>query len=131
MNIPGEALVGVCSANEYLTRINLMHGYDEHYATPVIQSKSVAVVGGGNVAMDAARSALRMGAEHVYIVYRRSEAEMPARLEEVHHAKEEGVEFQNLCNPIEVLGDENGRVNGLKCIRMELGERMKAVDAAR
>ena len=85
MNIPGESLVGVCSANEYLTRINLMHGYDERYATPVIRSKAVAVVGGGNVAMDAARSALRMGAEHVYIVYRRSEAEMPARLEEVHH----------------------------------------------
>lgn len=112
MNIPGEGLVGVCSANEYLTRINLMHGYDPKYATPVIQSKVVAVVGGGNVAMDAARSALRMGAEHVYIVYRRSEAEMPARLEEVHHAKEEGVEFQNLCNPVEILGDENGRVNG-------------------
>lgn len=122
MNIPGEAQVGVCSANEYLTRINLMHGYDDNYATPVIRSKAVAVVGGGNVAMDAARSALRMGAEHVYIVYRRSEAEMPARLEEVHHAKEEGVEFQNLCNPVEILGDENGRVNGLKCIRMELGE---------
>ena len=122
MNIPGESLVGVCSANEYLTRINLMHGYDPKYATPVIQSKAVAVVGGGNVAMDAARSALRMGAEHVYIVYRRSEVEMPARLEEVHHAKEEGVEFQNLCNPVEILGDENGRVNGLKCIRMELGE---------
>ena len=122
MNIPGEAQVGVCSANEYLTRINLMHGYDDNYATPVIRSRTVAVVGGGNVAMDAARSALRMGAEHVYIVYRRSEAEMPARLEEVHHAKEEGVEFQNLCNPVEILGDENGRVNGLKCIRMELGE---------
>ena len=87
-----------------------------------LKGKKVAVVGGGNVAMDAARSALRMGAEHVYIVYRRSEAEMPARLEEVHHAKEEGVEFQNLCNPVEILGDENGRVNGLKCIRMELGE---------
>lgn len=122
MNIPGEALVGVCSANEYLTRINLMHGYDPEYATPVIKSKSVAVVGGGNVAMDAARSALRMGAEHVYIVYRRGEAEMPARVEEVHHAKQEGVEFKNLCNPVEVLGDENGRVCGLKCIRMELGE---------
>ena len=122
MNIPGESLVGVCSANEYLTRINLMHGYDERYATPVIRSKAVAVVGGGNVAMDAARSALRMGAEHVYIVYRRSEAEMPARLEEVHHAKEEGVEFQNLCNPTEILGGEDGRVCGLKCIRMELGE---------
>lgn len=122
MNIPGEALVGVCSANEYLTRINLMHSYDARYDTPVIQSKAVAVVGGGNVAMDAARSALRMGAEQVYIVYRRSEAEMPARLEEVHHAKEEGVVFQNLCNPVEILGDENSRVCGLRCIRMELGE---------
>ncbi len=122
MNIPGEGLVGVCSANEYLTRINLMHGYDERYATPVIRSKSVAVVGGGNVAMDAARSALRMGAEHVYIVYRRSEAEMPARREEVHHAKQEGVAFMTLCNPTEILGDENGRVCGLRCIRMELGE---------
>ena len=94
MGIPGESLVGVCSANEYLTRINLMKGYREEYDTPVIKSKAVAVVGGGNVAMDAARSALRMGAEHVYIVYRRSEAEMPARKEEVHHAKEEGVEFR-------------------------------------
>lgn len=122
MHISGEALVGVCSANEYLTRINLMHGYDERYATPVIRSKAVAVVGGGNVAMDAARSALRMGAEHVYIVYRRSEVEMPARVEEVHHAKEEGVDFKNLCNPVEILGDETGRVCGLKCIRMELGE---------
>ena len=122
MGIPGEALVGVCSANEYLTRINLMKGYRPEYATPVIKSKAVAVVGGGNVAMDAARSALRMGAEHVYIVYRRSEAEMPARLEEVHHAKEEGVEFLNLNNPVELIGDENGRVCGMKCIRMELGE---------
>ncbi len=122
MGIPGEALVGVCSANEYLTRINLMKGYREDYATPVIKSKAVAVVGGGNVAMDAARSALRMGAEHVYIVYRRSEAEMPARLEEVHHAKEEGVEFLNLNNPVELIGDDSGRVCGMKCIRMELGE---------
>ena len=123
MGIPGESLVGVCSANEYLTRINLMKGYREKYDTPVIKSKAVAVVGGGNVAMDAARSALRMGAEHVYIVYRRSEAEMPARKEEVHHAKEEGVEFLNLNNPVEILGDEKtGRVNGMKCIKMELGE---------
>ncbi|MGN0593379.1 MAG: NADPH-dependent glutamate synthase [Ruminococcus sp.] len=122
MGIPGEGLVGVCSANEYLTRINLMKGYLDEYDTPVIRSKAVAVVGGGNVAMDAARSALRMGAEHVYIVYRRSEAEMPARVEEVHHAKEEGVEFLNLNNPVELIGDENGRVCGMKCIRMELGE---------
>jgi glutamate synthase (NADPH/NADH) small chain len=99
-----------------------MKGYRPEYATPVIKSKAVAVLGGGNVALDAARSALRMGAEHVYIVYRRSEAEMPARLEEVHHAKEEGVEFLNLNNPVELIGDENGRVCGMKCIRMELGE---------
>ena len=110
MGIEGEALVGVCSANEYLTRINLMKGYLEEYDTPVIKSKRVAVVGGGNVAMDAARSAMRMGAEHVYIVYRRSEEEMPARKEEVHHAKEEGIEFLNLNNPVKIIGDENGRV---------------------
>lgn len=122
MGIEGEGLVGVCSANEYLTRINLMKGYREDYDTPVIKSKSVAVVGGGNVAMDTARSALRMGAEHVYIVYRRSEAELPARKEEVHHAKEEGVEFLLLNNPVRITGDENGRVNGMECIRMELGE---------
>lgn len=122
MGIEGEALVGVCSANEYLTRINLMKGYLEEYDTPVIKSKSVAVVGGGNVAMDTARSALRMGAEHVYIVYRRSEAELPARKEEVHHAKEEGVEFMLLNNPVKITGDENGRVNGMECIKMELGE---------
>ena len=123
MGIPGESLVGVCSANEYLTRINLMKGYRKEYDTPVIKSRAVAVVGGGNVAMDAARSALRMGAAHVYIVYRRSEAEMPARQEEVHHAKEEGVEFLTLNNPVEILGDEKtGRVNGMKCIKMELGE---------
>ena len=122
MGIEGEALVGVCSANEYLTRINLMKGYLEEYDTPVIKSKRVAVVGGGNVAMDAARSAMRMGAEHVYIVYRRSEEEMPARKEEVHHAKEEGIEFLNLNNPVKIIGDENGRVCAMECIRMELGE---------
>ncbi len=122
MDIEGEALVGVCSANEYLTRINLMKGYKEGYDTPVLQSRSVAVVGGGNVAMDAARSALRMGAEHVYIVYRRSEDEMPARREEVHHAKEEGVEFLTLNNPVKILGDENGRACAMVCQKMELGE---------
>ena len=122
MNIPGEALKGVMSANEYLTRTNLMKAYDENADTPVIKSKAVAVVGGGNVAMDAARCGMRLGAEHVYIVYRRGEAEMPARLEEVHHAKEEGIELKTLCNPIEILGDETGRVCGMKCVRMELGE---------
>ena len=122
MNIPGESLKGVMSANEYLTRTNLMKAYDENYDTPVIKSKAVAVVGGGNVAMDAARCAMRLGAEHVYVVYRRGEAEMPARAEEKHHAKEEGIEFKTLCNPIEIVGDENGRVCGMKCIRMELGE---------
>jgi len=122
MNIPGESLVGVMSANEYLTRTNLMKAYDEQYDTPIIKSKAVAVVGGGNVAMDAARCAMRLGAEHVYVVYRRGEAEMPARAEEKHHAKEEGIEFKTLCNPVEIVGDENGRVCGMKCIRMELGE---------
>jgi len=122
MNIPGESLVGVMSANEYLTRTNLMKAYLEEYDTPIIKSKSVAVVGGGNVAMDAARCAMRLGAEHVYVVYRRGEAEMPARAEEKHHAKEEGIEFKTLCNPTEIVGDENGRVCGMKCIRMELGE---------
>ena len=122
MNIPGESLKGVMSANEYLTRTNLMKAYDENADTPVIKSKAVAVVGGGNVAMDAARCAMRLGAEHVYVVYRRGEAEMPARLEEQHHAKEEGIEFKTLCNPIEIIGDENGRVCGIKCVRMELGE---------
>ena len=122
MNIPGESLVGVMSANEYLTRTNLMKAYLEEYDTPIIQSKAVAVVGGGNVAMDAARCAMRLGAEHVYVVYRRGEAEMPARAEEKHHAKEEGIEFKTLCNPVEIVGDENGRVCGMKCIRMELGE---------
>ena len=122
MNIPGEGLVGVCSANEYLTRINLMHGYDPKYATPVIQSKAVAVVGGGNVAMDAARSALRLGAETVYIVYRRGMAELPARKEEVEHAEEEGIIFKTLCNPVEILPDEDGFVKAITCIEMELGE---------
>ena len=122
MNIPGESLVGVMSANEYLTRTNLMKAYLEEYDTPVIKSKAVAVVGGGNVAMDAARCAMRLGAENVYVVYRRGEAEMPARAEEKHHAKEEGIEFKTLCNPVEIIGDENGRVCGMKCIRMELGE---------
>ena len=122
MHIPGEALKGVYSANEYLTRTNLMKAYTEEADTPIIRSKAVAVVGGGNVAMDAARCARRMGAKEVYIVYRRGEAEMPARLEEIHHAKEEGVEFRFLTAPVEVLGDDKGFVTGLKCIRMELGE---------
>ena len=122
MHIPGEALKGVMSANEYLTRINLMKAYNEENDTPVIVSKAVAVVGGGNVAMDAARCAKRLGAEHVYIVYRRGEAEMPARLEELHHAKEEGIELCTLCNPTKLLDDGNGRVGSMECIRMELGE---------
>ncbi len=122
MHIPGEALQGVYSANEYLTRINLMKAYDERYDTPIIRSKRVAVVGGGNVAMDAARCALRLGAEKVYIVYRRSEAELPARAEEVAHAKEEGVEFRLLHNPVRILGDDAGRAAKIECIRMELGE---------
>ena len=122
MHIPGEALQGVYSANEYLTRINLMRAYDERSDTPIIRSKAVAVVGGGNVAMDAARCALRLGAEKVYIVYRRSEAELPARAEEIEHAKEEGVEFRLLHNPVRILGDEGGRAAQMECIRMELGE---------
>ena len=122
MHIPGESLKGVCSANEYLTRINLMKAYLEESDTPILHSKAAAIVGGGNVAMDAARCAKRMGAEKVYIVYRRGEAEMPARLEEQHHAKEEGIEFMTLTNPVEILGGEDGRVNGMKCIKMELGE---------
>ena len=121
MGIEGESLIGVCSANEYLTRINLMKGYLDEYDTPVIKSKAVAVVGGGNVAMDAARTALRLGAE-VHIVYRRSEAELPARAEEVHHAKEEGIIFDLLTNPKEILVDENGHVKGMKVVKMELGE---------
>ncbi|MGN1307739.1 MAG: NADPH-dependent glutamate synthase [Faecousia sp.] len=122
MHIEGEALKGVMSANEYLTRINLMKAYNEESDTPVIVSKAVAVVGGGNVAMDAARCAKRLGAEHVYIVYRRGEAEMPARLEELHHAKEEGIELCTLCNPTKIIDDGNGRVGAMQCIRMELGE---------
>ncbi len=122
MNIPGESLKGVMSANEYLTRTNLMKAYTTEADTPIIQSKTVAVVGGGNVAMDAARCAIRLGAEHVYIVYRRGEAEMPARAEEKHHAKEEGIEFMTLCNPVAITAGEDGRVNGMQCIRMELGE---------
>ncbi len=122
MGIEGEASVGVYSANEFLTRINLMKAYLEEYATPIKKMNSVAVVGGGNVAMDAARCAKRLGAEHVYIVYRRGEEEMPARKEEIHHAKEEEIEFKLLCNPTRVIADDNGKVIGLECIKMELGE---------
>ena len=121
MGIPGEQANGVCSANEYLTRSNLMKAFKEDSDTPIMHAKKVAVVGGGNVAMDAARTALRLGAE-VHIVYRRSEEELPARKEEVHHAKEEGVIFDLLTNPTEIIADENGWVSGIKCIRMELGE---------
>ena len=121
MGIPGENANGVFSANEYLTRSNLMKAFKEDSKTPIMRGKKVAVVGGGNVAMDAARTALRLGAE-VHIVYRRSEAELPARVEEVHHAKEEGIIFDLLTNPVEILADENGWVSGIKCIRMELGE---------
>lgn len=121
MGIPGENANGVFSANEYLTRSNLMKAFDASYDTPIAAGQKVAVVGGGNVAMDAARTALRLGAE-VYIVYRRSEEELPARVEEVHHAKEEGIHFQMLTNPTEILVDDNGWVKGMKCIEMELGE---------
>ena len=121
MGIPGEQAKGVFSANEYLTRNNLMKAFREDYDTPIVHGKKVAVVGGGNVAMDAARTALRLGAE-VHIVYRRSEAELPARAEEVHHAKEEGIIFDLLTNPREILVDENGFVKGMTCVRMELGE---------
>ena len=121
MGIPGEQANGVFSANEYLTRSNLMKAFKEDSNTPIMRAKKVAVVGGGNVAMDAARTALRLGAE-VHIVYRRSEEELPARVEEVHHAKEEGIIFDLLTNPVEILSDENGWVNGIKCIKMELGE---------
>jgi len=122
MGIPGESLKGVYSANEYLTRINLMKAYLPNSATPIKQSEKVAVVGGGNVAMDAARCAKRLGAKEVYIVYRRGMQELPARHEEVEHAQEEGIIFKTLCNPIEVLGDENGNVCGMRCVEMELGE---------
>ena len=121
MKIPGESLVGVYSANEYLTRINLMKAYKDDAATPILHNKKVAVVGGGNVAMDAARCAKRLGAE-VHIVYRRSEAELPARAEEVHHAKEEGIIFDLLTNPISIEGDEKNHVQSITCVKMELGE---------
>ncbi|MDR2882972.1 MAG: NADPH-dependent glutamate synthase [Alistipes sp.] len=121
MCIPGENLNGVVSANEFLTRANLMGAYHPDSDTPIFSGPRTVVVGGGNVAMDAVRTARRLGSE-AYIVYRRSEAELPARVEEVHHAKEEGIEFRMLCNPIEVLGDERGWVRGVKCIQMELGE---------
>ncbi len=130
MNIPGEALKGVYSANEFLTRSNLMKAYRDDPKTPIMKGGNVAVVGGGNVAMDAARTALRLGAEHVYIVYRRSMEELPARREEVEHAQEEGIDFRLLCNPTEILGyqnpdnprdPKNGFVTGIRCIKMELG----------
>ena len=122
MGIPGESLKGVYSANEYLTRINLMKAYQPGSRTPILRSRKVAVVGGGNVAMDAARCARRLGAEEVSIVYRRGMAELPARKEEVEHAQEEGIVFKTLTNPVEVLGDENGMVRGIRCVEMELGE---------
>ena len=121
MGIPGENANGVFSANEYLTRSNLMKAFNDDYDTPIARFNKVAIVGGGNVAMDAARTALRLGAE-VHIVYRRSEAELPARAEEVHHAKEEGIIFDLLTNPTEIIADENGWVKGMKCVKMELGE---------
>ena len=121
MGIPGETANGVFSANEYLTRSNLMKAFDSNYDTPIVPGKKVAVIGGGNVAMDAARTALRLGAE-VSIVYRRSLEELPARVEEVHHAKEEGINFELLTNPTEILVDDKGMVTGMKCVRMELGE---------
>ena len=121
MNIPGEQSLGVFSANEYLTRSNLMGAFSEDSRTPIMRAKKAVIVGGGNVAMDAARTAKRLGAE-VHVVYRRSEAELPARAEEVHHAKEEGIIFDLLTNPVEILADENGWVTGCRCIRMELGE---------
>ena len=122
MNIPGENFNGVYSANEFLTRVNLMKAYKEGSATPIEHAKKVAVVGGGNVAMDAARCAKRLGAEEVYIVYRRSREELPARAEEVEHAEEEGIIFKLLSNPVEIYGDENFMVKGIKCMEMELGE---------
>ncbi len=122
MNIPGENLIGVCSANEYLTRINLMKAYLPEYDTPMMQADRIAVVGGGNVAMDACRCAKRMGAKEVYIIYRRSMEELPAREEEVHHALAEGIEFKLLTNPVQILGDEKGVVRAIECVEMELGE---------
>lgn len=122
MHIPGENLLGVVSANEYLTRINLMKAYKDEYDTPIMHRKKIAVVGGGNVAMDAARCAKRMGADDVYIIYRRSADEIPARAEEIHHAVEEGIIFHYLTNPIRIVDDGNGDVAGIECVKMELGE---------
>lgn len=122
MNIPGENLKGVFSANEFLTRINLMKAYQKDATTPIKHSKNVAVVGGGNVAMDAARCALRLGAENVYVIYRRGQEELPARKEEVKHAMEENIIFKFLTNPIEIIGDDDGTVKQIKCVEMELGE---------
>jgi len=123
MEIPGEYLNGVYSANEYLTRSNLMKAYDfPKYDTPIAKGKNVAVFGGGNVAMDSVRTALRLGAQNAYLIYRRSEVEMPARVEEVKHAKEEGIQFHLLTNPIRILGDEKGRVKAVECLKMGLGE---------
>lgn len=122
MNIPGENLIGIMSSNEYLTRVNLMGASRPDWDTPVLSGKRVAVIGGGNTAMDSVRTALRLGAETAMIVYRRSEEEMPARVEEVAHAKAEGVQFMTLHNPIEYLGDENGRVCAMRLQKMELGE---------
>ena len=123
MGIPGENFSGVCSANEYLTRANLMKAYRfPEYDTPIIRGKNVAVIGGGNVAMDSARTALRLGADNVYLVYRRAREQMPARIEETHHAEDEGIQFNLLCNPVEMIGDDDGHVVSMRCIRMELGE---------
>ena len=122
MSIPGESLKEVYSANEYLTRVNLMKAYQPGSTTPIYHARKVAVVGGGNVAMDAARSAIRLGAEEVYVLYRRSFEEIPARQEEVQHAQEEQIRFQTLTNPVEILGSDDGNVTGVRCIRMELGE---------
>lgn len=123
LKVPGEHFIGVYSANEYLTRSNLMKAYDfPNYDTPIVRGKNVATFGGGNVAMDSARTALRLGAEHSYIIYRRSMAELPARTAEIHHAEEEGVEFLLLANPLRFLGDQDGRLTGVECLKMELGE---------
>lgn len=122
LDIPGESLKGVYSANEYLTRVNLMRAYQPDAETPVLKARRAVVVGGGNTAMDGVRTAKRLGAEAATLVYRRSRTEMPARLEEVHHAEEEGIEFQMLTNPVEILGDEKGWVRAIRCVRMELGE---------
>ena len=122
MDLPGENYNGILSANEYLTRVNLMGANTDDADTPVLRGRRVAVIGGGNTAMDSVRTSLRLGAERAIIVYRRSEVEMPARVEEVQHAKKEGVEFMTLCNPVEYFADKNGRVNRMRCNRMGLGE---------